>query len=174
MRLVQRLPLSTGLPAEIPRVLEQMRLCMEEENEAKEHIRAAAAELEAYCAIAILPQTITAETDDTPGEHLHLPVRPVLDPASLTITTTSGEPVTTWRLVSEAHGLVRFTTLPVAPVRVTYDAGHANLDAVPPDLLHAVGDQALRLYDLRGAEDGAQGLSIAAARIGARYRRVAL
>jgi hypothetical protein len=174
MRLIQRLPLSTGLPADSPGVLSQMRLGIEDVNEAHEHIRAAAAELEAYCGVAILPQTITAETDDAPGALLHLPVRPVLDPATLTITTTAGTPVTTWRLVSAAHAVVRFVTPPDEPVTVTYDAGHATVDDVPPDLLHAIGDQALRLYDLRGAEEGTQGLSLAAARIGARYRRVAL
>jgi len=174
MRLISRVHLSTDLPAEFPRVLEQMRLGIEDSSEAHQHIRAAAAEVEAYAGVAILPQTITAETDDAPGDLLHLPVRPVLDPATLAITTIAGEPVTGWRLVSAAHAVVRFTTPPDAPVTATYDAGHATLDAVPPDLLHAIGDQALRLFDLRGAEDGAQGLSIAAARIGARYRRVAL
>lgn len=174
MRLVSRVHLSTDLPAEFPRVLEQMRLTLGDELEAREHIRAAAAELEAYCGVAILPQTVTAETDDAPGALLHLPVRPVLDPATLAITTTAGAAVTAWRLVSAAHAVVRFVTPPDEPVIVTYDAGHATLDDVPPDLLHAIGDQALRLFDLRGAEDGAQGLSLAAARIGARYRRVAL
>lgn len=174
MRLIQRLPQSTGLPAEFPRVLEQMRLGMEEQLEAHHHVRAAAAELEAYCGVAILPQTITAETDEAPGALLHLPVRPVLDPDTITVETFDGEPVTTWRLVSAAHGLVRFTTPPDEPIRVSYEAGHATLDDVPPDLLHAIGDQALRLYDLRGAEEATQGLSIAAARIAARFGRVAL
>jgi len=86
-------------------------------------------------------------------------------PDTLTITTLAGEPVTGWRLVSAAHGVIRFASLPDVPVVATYIAGHDGIDAVPADLQHAVVDHALRLYDLRGAEDGAQGLSLAAARI---------
>ena len=174
MRIVQRLPLNTDLPADFPGVLAQMRLGLEDATEALPLIRAAAAELEAYCGVAVLPHAIIAETDEAPGELLRLPVRPVMTPETMTITTLAGEAVTGWRLVSAAHGLVRFTTLPDVPVVATYIAGHADVASIPADLLHAVGDQALRLYDLRGAEDGAQGLSLAAARIGARYRRVAV
>lgn len=49
-----------------------------------------------------------------------------------------------------------------------------DLAEVPHDLVFAICDQAARLYDLRGAEDGAQGLSLAASRIVARYRGIAI
>ena len=58
---------------------------------------------------------------------------------------------------------------------ITYPAGFGDTaSSIPADLQLAIMDQAARLYDLRGAEDGVQGLSLAASRIAARYRRVAV
>ena len=58
---------------------------------------------------------------------------------------------------------------------VSYPAGFGvTVEAIPEDLQLAIMDQAAKLYDLRGAEDGKQGLSLAASRIAARHRRVAV
>lgn len=45
---------------------------------------------------------------------------------------------------------------------------------LPEDLRFAIIDQAARTYDMRGADEGQPGLSLAASRIAARYRGVSL
>ena len=65
-------------------------------------------------------------------------------------------------------------TVAARHLRITYPAGHGmEASAIPDDLQFAVNDQASRGYDLRGPDDAPQGLSLAASRIAARYRRVA-
>jgi len=74
------------------------------------------------------------------------------------------------------YPVLRFTaTPPEARVRVAYTAGYgATHSALPADLAHAVADQATHLFNTSGSEAGKSGLSLAAARIAARYRRVGL
>lgn len=50
----------------------------------------------------------------------------------------------------------------------------ATVAELPFDMVFAIIDQAARTYDLRGADDGKPGLSVAASRIVARYRGVSL
>ena len=143
----------------------------------------AASELELYAAIALTDQTIEATTEGAPGPVIELPVGPVSTPPSLTLETidqagnvsqlSQGFFVETGR-----HPLIRFTsTPPTDRVRVTYTAGYGEDDlTVPADLAHAVLDHCAKLYDQRGCTDRHHhaGLSPAAARIAARYRRVRL
>ena len=59
------------------------------------------------------------------------------------------------------------------PVRVTYEAGFGDTPgSVPDDLQLAIMEQAAFAYDNRGNVDVKPGLTPAAARIAARYRRV--
>jgi uncharacterized phiE125 gp8 family phage protein len=60
---------------------------------------------------------------------------------------------------------------------ITYTAGFGDtLASIPPDLRHAILDQAAVAFDLRGQSDPkfGTGLSPHMARVAARYRRVGL
>ena len=130
--------------------------------------RTAVNEVEAYAEIALLTQTIEliAEAD---GEPIPLPVGPLAPDA---VVTVNGDPI------EDAVSAGRYPVLTLPDtisglVVVTYQAGYGDaVGDVPADLQYAVLDHASRLYDLRGASDGKQGLSLAAARICARHRRI--
>lgn len=138
---------------------------------------AAARELEHHASLALLRQSIRLELDSWPGgDVLPLPVGPVLAGAPVTVTD-GGEPFTGCTL---SHGLrpaLRINgAAPGGAVVVTYEAGFGTEPAtIPDDLRLAVLNQAGAYFDLRGASDGKlQALSPHAARIAARYRRVAI
>lgn len=58
---------------------------------------------------------------------------------------------------------------------ITYPAGFGDTaGSIPADLALAIMDQAAAYFDQRGPVDAPQGLSLAASRIAARYRRVAV
>lgn len=131
--------------------------------------RTATAEIEATCDIALLRQTISLAIE-AEGEPLSLPVGPLAPSAVVTINST---PVSG----AVSSGRYPVLTLPDAytgSVAVTYQAGYGDaVEDIPADLQLAVIDHASRLYDVRGADEKQrQGLSMAAARIAARYRQV--
>ena len=60
-------------------------------------------------------------------------------------------------------------------LRITYPAGYGMDQAsIPADLQLAINDHAAHMFDARALTDHKQGLSIAAARIAARHRKVAV
>ena len=62
-----------------------------------------------------------------------------------------------------------------AAIRIRYPAGYGtDPGSIPADLALAVTDHAAMMYDARGMTDAAQGLSLAASRIAARHRRIAV
>ena len=130
--------------------------------------RTAVTEVETYCENALLTQTIEMIVEAS-GEPIPLPVGPLAPDAGVTV---AGVPV----LDAVTAGRYPILTIPdtiTGLVLVTYQAGYGDAVAdIPADLSYAVLDHASRLYDLRGASDGKQGLSIAAARICARHRRI--
>lgn len=132
--------------------------------------RAAAREIEAHCELALLRQLITV-TVQAEGEAIPLPCGPALSNAAVTVDGLA--------LVNGLTG-GRYPVLHLpddmrGAVVVTYEAGFGDTaDSIPADLQHAINDQAAAFYDQRGAEDGKQGLSLAASRIAARHRRVAV
>lgn len=76
---------------------------------------------------------------------------------------------------SEDAGLLLM--LKAAAADVAHAAGYTLPDLVadlPDDMRFAIVDQAARTYDLRGADEGKAGLSLAASRIVSRYRGVSL
>lgn len=129
--------------------------------------RTSAHEVEAYCDIALLRQTIVVQVEA--GDPVTLPVGPLAPDAVVTI---DDEPV----IGAVTEGRYPVLTFPAGitgTVTVSYTAGYGDAaDDIPHDLQFAIIDHASRLYDMRGADEGQQGLSIAAARICARYRRV--
>lgn len=136
-------------------------------------------ELEQYCDIALLDQTITATTDTWPGSPLCLPVGPVGSGAAVTVEVIEQDGTTTpvtsgfW-LEAGRYPRLHWTTTPGAPLRITYTAGFGpDASSVPADLQQAICDQVAVTFDGRdGGKVGA--MCPAAARIAARYRRVAL
>lgn len=140
--------------------------------------RAAVLEIEAYADLALLGQTIITTMDKggplpvgpwwREGEAEHAPSVMSYAPDGSFVPMTEG-----WYFEKGPHPAIWFTTPLREFVTVSYPAGFGlTAAAVPADLALAVADHAARLYDMRAAEDGPQGLSVAAARICARYRRV--
>ncbi|MDR4306973.1 phage head-tail connector protein [Chelatococcus sambhunathii] len=135
--------------------------------------RAAAAEIEAHAEVALLRQQIiwTIEANVETATSVILPVAPL---APGTAVTINGEAVAPDAITPGKHPVLRLPEGMGGLVTITYEAGYGDEpEDVPADLALAIADQVARYYDLRGSEDGKQGLSVAAARIAARYRRVA-
>lgn len=144
--------------------------------------RTAAAEIEAATDCALLAQIITAEAD-TWGDVVPLPVGPFYaagladNPVTIQTRDEAGALTTHsvgwWIEPGRYPRLHLIDTIEGAALIVTYPAGYGLTVAdVPPDLQLAVMDHAGMLYDRRTADIAPQGLSIAAARIIARHRRV--
>lgn len=138
----------------------------------------AAAEIEAYCDLALLDQTITATTGDWPGQEILLPVGPVAPDATVTIElietdgTATPVPDGFW-LESGRYPRLHFTDTPGGRLRISYTAGYGTTHTdIPADITHAIYDVATRLYDMRGIDDGKATLPPAASRILARHRKV--
>lgn len=177
-----RNPLVAGLPVTDAQISDHLRIIGPDEiTRAEPIVEAATAELEAYCGLALLVQTITATTARWPGQTIALPVGPLVDGGPVTVaqreTDGSLTPVLSgWWIEGGRYPRLHFPdTIPTGPLVITYRAGFGTGPGdVPADLRLAVCDQALRLYDMRGAENGPATLSPAAARIAARWRRVSL
>ena len=148
--------------------------------------RTAAREIEAHCALALMTQIITVTFTEW-GCVVPLPIGPLdvvaLDDHPITVQTREADGT----LVTWPQGwwvdAGRYPTLNLTDRQfmdgkalvVTYPAGFGSAAAsIPEDLQHAINDQAAAFYDQRGAEDGKQGLSLAASRIAARHRKVAV
>ena len=175
-----RTPIGTALPFDLASVKAHMRVTHDDEDLAIIAMAsAAAAEIEAYCDLALLSQTITTTTDEWPGQSIALPVGPVASGAVATVAVVEVDGTTTavasgfW-LEGGRYPVLHFPdTEPAARLRITYQAGFGDdCTALPADLSHAIADQAARFYDRRGDDDMPQVLAVAAARICARYRRV--
>lgn len=145
----------------------------------------AAAEIEAHCGLALLAQTVTV-TLQAWCNRIPLPIGPFwvdgLPDHPITVElvdldgTRSAHPAGWWieggrypvlNLTAPAHG---------AALIIAYPAGYGmDASSIPADLQLAITDHAAMLYDIRGRDDEAtQGLSLAATRIAARHRKVAV
>ena len=138
------------------------------------HGQVAAMELEAHASLALFDQAIRVTMEEwTRGATLPLPVAPLLDPMSVTITV-DGVAFTDFATVMGQRPAIRVNTKPCGVIVVQYLAGFGDVLAdLPVDLVHAIMDQASAYYDARGIGDGkSNGMSPHMARIAARYRRV--
>lgn len=133
------------------------------------YILAAAREIESYCEIALTRQTISLTVLAEGGDIIPLPIGPLAPDAEV---TTDGAPLVN----GIAQGRWPVLMLPdwmTGPVAVTYEAGFGDTSAlVPDDLQLAIMEQAAWHYDNRGEVETKPGLTPAAARIAARYRKV--
>lgn len=131
----------------------------------------AAAELESHCELALLRQQISfsAEADGNP---VSLPIGPLLEASAITV---NGSPAAVTITSSGRYPVIVLPDEVTGTVVISYQAGYGDtVDDIPADLQLAILDHASRLYDMRGSDDGNQGLSVAAARIAARHRQVKL
>lgn len=181
MKLIDRTRLVTGDPVILDELQEHLRIEAAEIPGAMAYASAASDEVARHTSLALLSETITAETTtSTPGTILHLPIGPVQADATVTVESVAEDGTTTtittgWHLRPGRHAELRFTTAPATQIRVIYQAGYGtDAQAVPRDLRFAVMDQALRLFDRRGDMDDNPRLAPSTARICARYRRVTM
>ncbi|MCA3446726.1 MAG: hypothetical protein INF93_08420 [Rhodobacter sp.] len=176
-----RTQISTAMPVDPDKLLTHARIDESMLPELLIYLDAAAREIEEYTGIALLTQTITCTTDEWPGQVIDLPVGPMAPDVTATIAAIELDGTTTaitsgfWLEGGRYPRLHWPDTQPASRLRLTYTAGYGSThNALPADLAHAVLDQAVHLFNTAGSEAGASGLGLAAARIAARYRRVAL
>lgn len=133
------------------------------------YLLAAAREIEHAAALALTRQTISLIA--LHDEVIALPVGPLAPDAHVTVNGLDTLHVITggrWPMMGFAPHLT-------GPVAITYEAGFGDtFESVPEDLQLAVMEQAAFTFDHRADPDARPGLVPAAARILARYRRVAL
>ncbi|MDO9638124.1 MAG: hypothetical protein Q7J44_06255 [Pseudotabrizicola sp.] len=140
---------------------------------------AAVAEIEAYCDLAFMDQTITTITDQWPGCIIALPVGPVAEGATVTVAVIEADGTATpvmsgWWLEAGRYPRLHFTTTtPGARLRISYPAGYGeDAASVPADLALAIQEHVCASFDERGSTEAPRGLPPAVARIIARHRKV--
>ena len=181
---INRTPLTTADPFLLDAVKLHARVDGDHDDTALAMMAAAAArEIEAHSELALLRQIITVTLTRTAGP-IRLPVGPLdlvaLDDHPVTVQTreADGSLLTWpqgWWIDPARNPVLHLDAVDGDDLVVSYVAGFGlTASSIPADLQLAIMDQATRLYDLRGAEDGVQGLSLAASRIAARHRRVAV
>ena len=182
--IVTRTPLSTDVPYDLDAVKLHARVSFDDDDMALAMMaRAAAREIEAHSELALLRQIITVSCTRTAGP-IRLPVGPLdllaLDDHPVTVQTREADGSLVswpqgWWIDPARNPVLHLDAVDGDSLVITYPAGFGDTaGSIPSDLQLAIMDQAARSYDLRGAEDGVQGLSLAASRIAARYRRVAV
>jgi uncharacterized phiE125 gp8 family phage protein len=176
--LVNRAPDGSALPVPSSATLDHIRAPMEDLSAVETIIRTAAAEIEHFAQIALLTQTVGVTIfAPSPCDGLHLPVGPVLDGDTPTVTI-DGTAFTGFDFVAGLRPYLRwhddFHSLTPKRIDLTYQAGFGDDETdVPPDLAQALMDQAALHYDGRSPMD-AKSLTASPhmARIAARYRGV--
>lgn len=184
---VERLTVPVGLPFNQSDLEDHLRVIgqgdLEQAYEVARLANAAARELEHYAQLALLTQTIRVTLAQWPwSDTFRLPIGPVLIGATVTVTD-EGTAFPGVTLLAGLRPALRLAAdRPGGQVVVEYEAGFgADVAALPSDLRLAILDQAAAFYDARGlldqrgaAQSQMTGLSPHAARVVARYRRVAL
>ena len=182
--IVTRTPLSTAAPYDLDAVKAHARVDGDHDDASLAMMAdAAAREIEAHSELALLRQIITVSLTRTAGP-IRLPVGPLdllaLDDHPVTVQTRQADGSLLawpqgWWIDPARNPVLHLDAVDGDSLVITYPAGFGDTAAsIPADLQLAIMDQAARSYDLRGAEDAVQGLSLAASRIAARYRRVAV
>lgn len=179
--LVQRIPISTALPFVLAEVKEYTRISFNDDDVTLNKMGwAAAAEVEQFAQVALLTQSVRVTIFNVVlGSGLALPVGPVADSATVTVTM-DGQSLTDFELVAGLRPYLVWPSLvrgrAVERVVVEYPAGFGDTaEDVPHDLGQAVLDQVALIFDNR-ASGSARPLARSShlARVGARYRGVSV
>ena len=182
--IVNRTPLTTADPFLLDAVKLHARVDGDHDDTALAMMaRAAAREIEAHSELALLRQIITVSLTRTAGP-VRLPVGPLdllaLDDHPVTVRTrqADGSLLTWpqgWWIEGGRYPVLHLDAVDGDDLVITYPAGFGlTAGSIPADLALAIMDQAAAYFDQRGPIDAPQGLSLAASRIAARYRRVAV
>lgn len=176
--IVERVTPPTALPFALSALKAHCRVDDGEfDGELIAQAQAAATELEAYAQLALIDQMVRVTLDAWPRPGTFgLPVAPVFDPLSVTITA-DGAAYADFAVITGLRPAVRITgARPCGVILITYEAGFGPAQTdIPADIVNAIMDQAAAFFDQRGMGDGkTNGMSPHMARIAARYRRVAV
>lgn len=180
--LVHRAATTTNVPFSLAALKGYLRVDSSDDDATISSIgMTAAADIEHFSQLALLTQTVRVTIfDPVPCETgLGLPVGPVADDATITITI-DGVAFTDFEFCGGTRPYIRWMAAwyDLRPQRlvVVYEAGFGATQAsIPSDLATAVMDQAALIYDGRSPIEGkAASASPHMARIGARYRGVAI
>lgn len=180
-----RTPIASGSAVSLDQVKARARIVGDDDDmELSLLIDTAASEIEAHCGIALLAQSVTV-TLRAWCKRIPLPVGPfwtegfaehpviveLLDEAGNATAHPAG-----WWIEGGRYPVLNLTgNGNGVAIRIRYPAGYsAEADGIPADLQLAVTDHAAMMYDERGKIDAPKGLSLAASRIAARHRRVAI
>lgn len=180
-----RTPIASGSAVPLHQVKARARITFDDDDmELQRLIDTATAEVEAHCGLALMGQVVTV-TRRAWCKRIPLPVGPfwpegladhpiiveLLDEAGNATPHPAG-----WWIEPGRYPVLNLTgDGNGAAIRIRYPAGYGtNPGSIPADLALAVTDHATMMFDRRGDEEGPQGLSIAAARITARHRRIGI
>lgn len=139
-------------------------------------IDAVGREAEDFAQIALLAQTIRILLPFWPRGHVRLPIVPILDRDSISVTINA-QPWADVQLGGGSRPLLMICgNAPAGVVVIEYRAGFgADPASIPADICQALTDQVSVYYDTRGPADAkAVTLSPQFARILGRYRGVQL
>lgn len=181
---ITRTPLSTDAPYDLDAVKLHARVDGDHDDMALALMAdAAAREIEAHSELALLRQIITVSCTRTAGP-IRLPVGPLdllaLDDHPVTVQTRQADgSLLTWQqgwwIDPARNPVLHLDAVDGDDLVISYPAGFGfTASSIPSDLRLAIMDQAAAYFDQRGPIDAPQGLSLAASRIAARYRRVAV
>jgi len=180
-----RTPIASGSAVSLDQVKARARIDGDDDDmDLQSLIDTAAAEIEAHCGLALLAQTVTV-TRRAWCKRIPLAIGPfwpegladhpiiveLLDEAGNATPHPAG-----WWIEGGRYPVLNLTgDGNGAAIRIRYPAGYGtDPGSIPADLALAVTDHAAMMYDARGMTDAAQGLSLAASRIAARHRRIAV
>lgn len=148
----------------------------EEDPDFARMIDAVAREAEDYAQIALLDQTIRILLPGWPRGHVRLPIVPILDRSSISVTINT-QPWADVLLGGGSRPLLMICgNPPPGVVVIEYRAGFGALpENIPADIRQAMTDQVAVYYDVRGNANVKEvTLSAHFARILGRYRGVQL
>lgn len=182
---ITRTPISTAAPFVLADVKARGRIDGDHADwEVSQLADTAAREIEAHCGLALLAQTVTVTLSDWCCR-IALPIGPLWPeglaehPLTVEVIDEAGN-VTPhpagWWIEGGRYPVLSLTASGQGQhLRITYPAGYGMDQAsIPADLQLAINDHAAHMFDARALTDHKQGLSIAAARIAARHRKVAV
>ena len=177
--IVQRATIPADMPFDLGEVAMRVRLDdADQVTEAGRVAAMAAAEIEHHAQVALLTQTVRVVLPGWPASLIFPPpIAPVVEGTTVTVTA-DGESFVGFDLIAGLRPMLRLFDNPTeahqaARIVIEYEAGFGDAaEDIPPDLRHAILDQAEALYAERRAHDHrTHALSPHTARIAARYRR---